>query len=325
MARFVESTITFPYKRSLGPVIGAFMTALTEQRILGIRSGDGVLVPPLEWDPATGAELAPRLRRGRPGRHGRVVDLGAGSRPSSTRSTTPSPSPSSGSTAPTRRCCTRSTPARPTPWRRGCGWRPGGGAPGSATSPTSTLRPRRGARDRRRRRRPGRGAGDDDGLQRLDHLPQPGPGRSRPGGRGGPRAPVPRAPLPGLRSAPTPAAGATARSTRSSSGAEHEVDLPQTGTITNYTIITPVQYPGQTETEPFARVFVLLDGTDVVARLPAGDRPAGRRGARRPAGRRGVGLAGRGRPTRAAAWAAPRATCSAGCPPASPTSTTPTS
>ena len=27
---------------------------------------------------------------------------------------------------------------------------------------------------------------------------------------------------------------------------------------------TPVQYPGQTETEPFARVFVLLDDTDVV-------------------------------------------------------------
>ena len=47
-------------------------------------------------------------------------------------------------------------------------------------------------------------------------------------------------------------------------GPEHEVDLPQPGTITNYTIITPVQYPGQTETEPFARVLVLLDGTDVV-------------------------------------------------------------
>ena len=47
-------------------------------------------------------------------------------------------------------------------------------------------------------------------------------------------------------------------------GEEHEVDLPQTGTITNFTIITPVQYPGQTETEPFARVFVLLDGIDVV-------------------------------------------------------------
>ena len=33
------------------------MTGLTEQRILGIRSGDQVLVPPLEWDPQTGAEL----------------------------------------------------------------------------------------------------------------------------------------------------------------------------------------------------------------------------------------------------------------------------
>jgi hypothetical protein len=45
---------------------------------------------------------------------------------------------------------------------------------------------------------------------------------------------------------------------------EHEVDLPQRGTVTNYTIVTPIQYPGQTETEPFARVHVWLDGTDVV-------------------------------------------------------------
>ena len=46
--------------------------------------------------------------------------------------------------------------------------------------------------------------------------------------------------------------------------AEHEVELPHTGTITNFVVVTPVQYPGQTETEPFARVFVLLDGFDVV-------------------------------------------------------------
>jgi uncharacterized OB-fold protein len=58
VTRFVENTITFPYQRSLGPVVGAFMTALTERRILGIRNGDAVLVPPMEWDPATGAELA---------------------------------------------------------------------------------------------------------------------------------------------------------------------------------------------------------------------------------------------------------------------------
>ena len=61
VVRFEESSITFPYKRSLGPVIGAFMTALTEKRILGIRNGDGVLVPPMEWDPASGVELPREL------------------------------------------------------------------------------------------------------------------------------------------------------------------------------------------------------------------------------------------------------------------------
>src|SRR4029079_11014643 len=47
VTRFVENTITFPYQRSLGPVVGAFMTALTERRILGIRHGDPVLVLPM--------------------------------------------------------------------------------------------------------------------------------------------------------------------------------------------------------------------------------------------------------------------------------------
>ena len=39
---------------------------------------------------------------------------------------------------------------------------------------------------------------------------------------------------------------------------------PTTGVLTNYTVITPTQYPGQTATEPFARVHVWLDDTDVV-------------------------------------------------------------
>ena len=46
--------------------------------------------------------------------------------------------------------------------------------------------------------------------------------------------------------------------------AEAEVDLPQSGAVTNYTVITPIQYPGQTETEPFIRAHVLLDDVDVV-------------------------------------------------------------
>jgi uncharacterized protein len=46
--------ITFDYTRSLGPVLGPFMTALRDQRILGARAADGrVHAPPFEFDPVT--------------------------------------------------------------------------------------------------------------------------------------------------------------------------------------------------------------------------------------------------------------------------------
>ncbi|MCZ7628606.1 MAG: hypothetical protein M5U19_05910 [Microthrixaceae bacterium] len=42
-------TIGFDFQRTTGPVIGAFFTALREQRVLGIRDGDGrVVCPPVE-------------------------------------------------------------------------------------------------------------------------------------------------------------------------------------------------------------------------------------------------------------------------------------
>ena len=51
-------TIGFDYTRSLGPVLGRFMTALAERRILGVRGSDGrVHVPPVEYDPVTHAPL----------------------------------------------------------------------------------------------------------------------------------------------------------------------------------------------------------------------------------------------------------------------------
>ena len=55
----VTSTLEFPYRRSLGTVIGGFMRALASHRILGVRTPEGeVLVPPLEYDPRTGAALS---------------------------------------------------------------------------------------------------------------------------------------------------------------------------------------------------------------------------------------------------------------------------
>jgi uncharacterized OB-fold protein len=46
--------VGFDYTRSLGPVLGRFLTALRDRRIEGVRGSDGrVHVPPVEYDPVT--------------------------------------------------------------------------------------------------------------------------------------------------------------------------------------------------------------------------------------------------------------------------------
>jgi uncharacterized OB-fold protein len=50
--------LEYPYRRSVGTVLGDFFTGLRDGRILGIRAKDGrVLVPPQEYDPVTSEEL----------------------------------------------------------------------------------------------------------------------------------------------------------------------------------------------------------------------------------------------------------------------------
>ncbi len=263
MTRFIESTITFPYKRSLGPVVGAFMTALTEKQILGIRCQDSVLVPPMEWDPATGAELAHDF-----------VEVGpAGTVGSWTWVPTPSAQHPldrafafalihlDGATTPLLHAVDAgSAEAMAEGMRVAPRWRghregriddiicfiPGespeteGEDTGGTAEPVTRMdylasityrNPVPDAADR---------ATEASRQQRLLGLRCPSCGRVYAGGRG--YCPIDAIEL----------------------GAECEVDLPHTGTITNFAIVTPVQYPGQTETEPFVRAFVLLDGTDVI-------------------------------------------------------------
>jgi uncharacterized OB-fold protein len=51
--------IGFDYTRSLGPVLGRFMTGLSQRRIEGVRGSDGrVHVPPVEFDPITAEPLS---------------------------------------------------------------------------------------------------------------------------------------------------------------------------------------------------------------------------------------------------------------------------
>jgi len=58
VTRTTKSTLEFPYSRTVGPVVGAFLAGLREHKILGIRTHEGqVLVPPLEYDPYTGEAL----------------------------------------------------------------------------------------------------------------------------------------------------------------------------------------------------------------------------------------------------------------------------
>ncbi|MFD7554862.1 Zn-ribbon domain-containing OB-fold protein [Streptomyces sp. NPDC059835] len=50
--------VEFPFTRSLGPVQSAFLTGLREGVVLGVKtSGGAVMVPPVEYDPATAEEI----------------------------------------------------------------------------------------------------------------------------------------------------------------------------------------------------------------------------------------------------------------------------
>lgn len=257
-----EITIRFPYKRSLGPVIGAFMTGLASQRLLGIRNGAQVMCPPLEWDPRTGTEL----------QHDALVEVG----PAGTVvSWTWVPKPSAqhpldrpfalalirldgADTCLTHAVDAGSLDAMSTGMRVAPRWRPE--RVGHITDIEAFV--------------PG------EQPQNLDDVRAPEPVTMMPyDAEISYTVPVPvnvmrnavalrEKRLVGLR---CPVCSRTYAGDRNfcpvdttTLTAEHEVELPQTGTLTNYTIITPVQYPGQTETEPFARCMVLVDDSDLV-------------------------------------------------------------
>ena len=115
-----DHVLEYPFVRSVGPVVGAFLTGLRDGKVVGIKgSGGRVIVPPTEYDPETGEETSG------------VVDVGpegtvtswswAGSLGTSTRCPSPSRGCWCSSTAPTRRSSTYCRPRRPTRCRRDAG------------------------------------------------------------------------------------------------------------------------------------------------------------------------------------------------------------
>ena len=62
-----EHRLEYPYSRSTGPIIGAFLTGLRDGRFLGATGTDGkIIVPPTEYDPLTGDDV------------GELVEVGPG-------------------------------------------------------------------------------------------------------------------------------------------------------------------------------------------------------------------------------------------------------
>ena len=54
--------LEYPYRRSVGPVLGRFFTALRDGKLVGVATQQGrVLAPPAEYDPETGAAVSDRF------------------------------------------------------------------------------------------------------------------------------------------------------------------------------------------------------------------------------------------------------------------------
>ncbi len=64
---YAEHILDYPYSRSVGPIIGAFLTGLRDGKIFGVTgAGGSVIVPPTEYDPITGEDV------------GELVEVGPG-------------------------------------------------------------------------------------------------------------------------------------------------------------------------------------------------------------------------------------------------------
>lgn len=60
--------IEYPYSRTVGPIVGAFLTGLRERVFVGARAADGrVIVPPTEYDPVTSEPLTDLVEVGSSG------------------------------------------------------------------------------------------------------------------------------------------------------------------------------------------------------------------------------------------------------------------
>jgi uncharacterized protein len=255
----VEFTMEYPYTRTTGPVLGPFLTGLRDGRILGVRCGARVLCPPLEYDPATAAPLDPDFVEVGPGgvvtswtwvaspttKHPfnhpfafALIRLDGADTPIAHAVDAGSPTAITTGTRVVARYRTERVGAITDVYF----------VPEASAGPAAPIEP--GAE-------PVRVTTHLIGLQISEPL-QPARARFAQGLLDGK--------IIGQRS---PASGKVYVPSR---GYDHlsrvemteadDVEVADHGAVSSFTVITPVRYYGQKETEPYIRASILLDGTD---------------------------------------------------------------
>ncbi len=254
----VHYTLEYPYTRMTGPVVGRFLTALRDGKLIGVRCRGRVLCPPLEFDPDTGEELARDFVEVGPG--GRVVSWTWIAEPTRKH---PFASPFAfalilldGADTPIVHAIRARDPqALSTGMRVRAQWReerrsaitdvyfvpeaeavaayvPPGQGEVEITEHLISLsfeEPMHAYRERYAQGLlAGRFIGQKSPVSGKVYIPSKG------------YDPIERVLL----------------------SEKDDVEVEPTGTVVAYTVITPVQYYGQKETEPYIRASILLDGAD---------------------------------------------------------------
>jgi len=252
-------TLEYPYTRTTGPVVGRFLTALRDGKLLGVRAGGRVICPPIEHDPETGRSLDDP----------EFVEVGPGG---------------------TVKISTWiAEPTRKHPFQQPFAFAlialDGADVPivhaVQASSPEDVKSGTRVKAQYRSERtnaisdvyfvpeaqahdsyiEPGQGEVEmTEHLISLDFEEVLSPHRVRyvEGLRQG-KFIGQKSPASGKVYLPSKGYDPIERVLMTP---EHDVEVSNTGTVVSYTVITPVQYYGQEETEPYIRSSILLDGAD---------------------------------------------------------------
>jgi uncharacterized protein len=251
-------TLEYPYTRTVGPVVGKFLTGVRDGRLFGIRCRGKVICPPIEFDPESGETLAHEF-----------VEVGPGGVVES--------------------WSWIAQPTRKHPFQKPFAFaliRLDGAdtalvhaveAPGPDAMSVG-MRVRAQYRDERKSAvtdvyfvpeagsRPSFVPAGEGEVKITDHLisliyeePLTAPRERYAQGLLAGKFIGQKSPKSGKVFVPSSGYDPLERVLMTE---KDDVELPLTGTVVGFTVITPVQYYGQKETEPYIRASVLLDGAD---------------------------------------------------------------